>query len=168
MGLMALGIALLAFDAWLIWLVWNGAPFVPTKRATVDRMVAVAGVKPGDRALDIGSGDGRIVIALAKAGAEAHGIDNNPLLVWWSRWNIRKAGLSGRAFIHWGNFWHHDFSPYDVVTLFGITQIMRRLERKLEKELKPGSRVVSNSFQFPTWKNVRKDDAVFVYETISW
>ncbi len=79
----------------------KGAPFVPTDEATVSRMVELSNARSGERAADVGSGDGRIVIGLAKAGAEAHGFEINPFLVLWSRRQVRRAGLSDRATIHW-------------------------------------------------------------------
>lgn len=155
---------LILLDGFVLWLVLRGAPFIPTKVRGVEKILACSKVVPGCKAMDIGSGDGRIVIALAKAGAEAHGIEINPFLVWWSRRNIRHAGLQDRAFIHWQDLWKSDFSDYDVVTLFGITHIMKRLEKKLRGELKPGARVVSIAFKFPTWPLAEKNEAVFAYD----
>ena len=100
----------------------------------------------------------------ALAGALASGFENNPLLVWWARYKIRKAGLSDQANIFWKSYWQTDLSSYDVVVVFGITHIMARLESKLQAELRPGSLVISNIFRFPNWKPVSVDGALFVYE----
>lgn len=164
MDMVLLAVLLTALDVAFIWHLLSGAPFVPSKREAVDKILRASAVVPGEKTADLGSGDGRIVIAMARAGAEAHGYEINPLLVWWSRGDIRKAGLEGKAFIHLGSFWKADLSAYRVVTVFGISHIMRRLESKLRKELKPGARAVSNAFQFPTWNLARNEDAVFVYE----
>ncbi len=142
--------------------IFRGAPFVPTQADALERMIRSAEIKPGEKLADLGSGDGRIVIAAAKAGAEAHGFEINPLLVWYSRRQIKKAGLNGKAFIHWKSFWYQDFSSYQIVTLFGITSIMKNLEQKLKTELSPGSRVVSNIFRFPNWEYT-KDGSVYTY-----
>lgn len=142
----------------------RGAPYVPSQKKTVEQMVALSGVLPGERAIDLGSGDGRVVIALARAGAEAHGYEINPLLVWLGRRKIKKAGLDGKAFIHFKDFWSVDFSDFDVVTVFGISHIMRILGRKCRKELKGGARVVANSFPFPKWEHSKKDGEVYFYE----
>ncbi|MDA2922441.1 protein-L-isoaspartate O-methyltransferase, partial [Patescibacteria group bacterium AH-259-L07] len=115
----------------------RGAPFLPTHRTTVEAMIKLADIQPGQKAADIGSGEGRIVIALARVGAEAHGYEINPLLVWWSRYKIRKAGLENSAFIHWRSFWWKNFSDYNVITVFGISYIMKGLEKKFKKELHP-------------------------------
>lgn len=153
----------------MVWIMFllptiRGAPFVPSRYETLKKMMALAKVKPGMKTADLGSGDGRIVIALAKAGAEAHGYEINPLLVWWSRRIIKKEKLSDQAFIHWVNFWRHNVSSFDVVTIFGINYIMKNLERKLKKELKPDARIVSNGFTFPTWPYSQKDGNVYLYE----
>lgn len=142
---------------------FRGAPFAPTDRKTMNRMLERAQVKPGERACDIGSGDGRIVIALAKAGAYADGFEINPLLVWWSKIRIKRAGLSQKARIIRKNLWQTDFSPYDVVALFGIPYIMKDLGDKLLAELKPGARVVSNNFAFPTWEAASRQDGIILY-----
>jgi len=155
-----------ALDILVLWFLLRGAPYVPTKREGVERVVRLARLRPGSKALDIGSGDGRLVIALARAGAEAHGCEINPLLVWWSRRNIRAAGLEGRAFIHQADMWRFDFSGYDVVTLFGVTHIMKRLGAKLDKELRPGSQVVSVAFKFPDWEPSGSDGLVFAYDKV--
>ena len=142
----------------------RGAIFVPTDRRAVKEMIETLNIKSGDRAVDLGSGDGRIVIALARSGAEAHGYEHNPLLVWWSRHKIRKAGLSGRAFIHRGNFWESDFSKFTVVTVFGINYIMRALEQKLLKEGRDGARIASYTFAFPTLKPSARKNGIYFYK----
>ncbi len=114
-------------------------------------------------AADLGSGDGRIVIALARQGAEAHGFEVNPVLTLISLRNIRRAGFHGRAFIHWKSFWRADLSRFDVVTLFQGSFVMRRLEAKVRKELAPGARVVSDYWGFPTMTAERVEGTVVCY-----
>ena len=143
----------------------KGAPFVPTDEATVSRMVELSNARSGERAADVGSGDGRIVIGLAKAGAEAHGFEINPFLVLWSRRQVRRAGpLSDRATIHWTSFWRQDYAPFDVVTVFGLKRMMKPLEAKLRAELRPGSRVVTNLYPMPTWPHSNREGSVHVYK----
>ena len=141
----------------------KGALYVPSKDNEIRAMVALAGVKAGEKAVDLGAGNGRIVMALARQGAEAHGYEINPFLVRSSKKNIKDAGLEGKAFIHLGNFWSVNFSEFDVVTVFGISHMMKRLEAKLKKELKPGARVVSNHFVFPNWPHAKKENGVRLY-----
>ncbi len=143
---------LLGWAILFIYTIRSGSPSVPTKPSAVRHLVALAEVKAGERAIDLGSGDGRLVVAFAKAGAEAHGYEINPVLVWWSRAWIRLAGLKGRAFVHQGSFWKVDLGAYDIIAIFGMPQIMRRMEKLAKKELKPGARIVSNIFLFPNWQ----------------
>lgn len=141
----------------------SGAVFYPTSDENAGIMLQLAGVKPNERAVDLGSGDGRIVIALARAGAEAHGYEINPFLVRKSRRAIQEAGLDKKALVHCRSFWRETFSSFDVVAVYGIPPIMGKLEKKLRRELKPGARVVSNTFQFPSWIPERSLGAVYLY-----
>ncbi|MDP3685405.1 MAG: methyltransferase domain-containing protein [bacterium] len=146
----------------LVPLLW-GAPYVPSKPAQIRAMLDLTNVRPGEQVADLGSGDGRVVIAFARAGAEAHGYEINPLLVWRARRRIRAAGLAGKAFVYWQSLWRADVRTADVVTVFGVRHIMGRLERKLRRELKPGARVVSNGYQFPVWSVERSADRVTLF-----
>jgi cyclopropane fatty-acyl-phospholipid synthase-like methyltransferase len=142
--------------------IFTGAHYVPTSREKVARMLRLAQLTSGDRLVDIGSGDGRLVIEAARQGAVASGFELNPILVWWSRRKIRAVHLETKAQISWKDFWHQDFSSFDVVTVYGIGHIMGLLEKKLLRELRPGARVVSNSFPFPTWEG-KSEGGLFVY-----
>lgn len=151
-------LALLVAALGLLYITLSGAPFLPTHTKSIETMVRMANIRRGMKVADLGSGDGRILIAFARAGAEAHGYEINPLLVWYSRWKIKRAGLEKQCFVHTKNFWNVDFSTYAVVTLFGIRHIMARLEKKLQQELRPGSRVISHVFAFPTWPCAEQND----------
>lgn len=142
---------------------FGGAFFARSRDKAIESMLLLSEVKPDEKVADVGSGDGSLVIAFAKKGAIAHGYEINPFLVFISRQRINGAGLSDRAFIHFKNFWQVNFSEFDVVTVFGIGYMMKRLQTKLEQELKPGSRVVSNYFSFPDWRPNKKEDSVYLY-----
>jgi hypothetical protein len=141
----------------------RGAVFFPSMRSHVQRMAELSGVSYGDKAVDLGSGDGRVVIALARRGAESHGYEINPALVLLSRWNVGRAGLHGRAHIHWGSFWRADLSSFHAVTVFQGSFIMQRLEKKVLRELTHGARVVSDYWQFPNLKPELVLETVYVY-----
>lgn len=160
-------VLLVILDIVLIRSILFGAPYAPTSPKALQTMLALADIKPGDTAVDLGSGDGRLVIALAKAGAEAHGYETNWLLVWWSRWRIRQAGVQQRAKIHHRSYWHESLTQYQVVTVFGIPYIMERLETKLRNELSLGARVITNSFTFPHWPPKQTRERVYCYEQTS-
>lgn len=129
-----------------------GAPFVRTNPRRVRQVLELLEVKPGMRVAELGSGDGTLVIPLAKAGAVVHGYENIPWLVWRSRKRIMQANLSHTATIFWKNFWHEGLSRYDAIVVYGVSHIMGRLEKKLLRELKPGTKIISVYFQFPVWK----------------
>ncbi len=141
----------------------RGVPFVPSSKKNVETMVRLSGAKSGETVADLGSGDGRIVIAFARAGIEAHGYELNPVLVFWARLRILFSGLGGKAHIHLGNYWKEDYARFNIVTVFGLPPMMGELEKKLKRELKPGSRVFSNGFHFPTWERVQKENGISMY-----
>lgn len=147
----------------LLPLLFYGAVFAKSSPEIIKKIIFLADINSAKKAVDLGSGDGRLVIAMAKAGAEAHGYEINPFLVLLSRRNIRKAGLSGRAFAHWKNFWNEDFSEFDIVTIYGISYIMKKLEAKLKKELRPNAKVISSYFIFSDWPYSKKEDNIYLY-----
>ena len=142
----------------------RGVPFVPTSRKRVKVMLDLAGPLKGKRVADLGSGDGRLVIAFARAGAEGHGDEINPALVQWTRIRIFLAGLQGRAYVHWRNYWRENLSEFGIVTLFGLPPMMQEMEKKLKRELRPGAIVLSNTFEFPTWIAKSQKEDVRIYE----
>ncbi len=140
-----------------------GAIYFPTMPTSVAVIRRFAAAEPGKKIADLGSGDGRILIALAADGAEAHGYEINPLLVAASRRRIRNAGLAGRAIVHWQSFWKADLSHYDAVVVYGFPPIMKRLGRKLMRELRPGSTVISNVYHFHEMRAGEEENKVLRY-----
>jgi SAM-dependent methyltransferase len=126
--------------------------WVPTPDELVDRMLDMARVSPGDRVFDLGSGDGRMVIAAAKRGARAVGVEYNPDLVLLSRRNAALAGLSAqRARFVEGDIFETDFASATVVTLYLLPGLNLRLRPAL-LEMRPGTRVVSHQFSLGDWE----------------
>jgi precorrin-6B methylase 2 len=138
-------------------------PFVPSSPHRLSTMLRLARIKPGEKSLDVGSGDGKVVISCARLGAFAHGFELSQKRVTLSRQNIADAGLSHMAFIHHTNFWDEDFSDFDLITVYGITGIMKRLGEKIKTECSPACRVVSNAFTIPHWLPVKQEDGVYLY-----
>lgn len=127
-------------------------PFVPTPRAVVEKMLELAGVGPSDTVYDLGSGDGRIVIAAAqKYGSRAVGVEIRSTLWKQSSEEIAQLGLEKRARIVHDDMFEVDVGPATVVTLYQRTAVNDRLRPLLEKRLRPGARVVSVDFQIPDW-----------------
>ncbi len=125
--------------------------WVPTPQALVDRMLDMAKLTADDYVIDLGSGDGRTVITAAKRGARAHGIEYNPEMVTLSQQNAKKEGVSGKATFVQGDIFQSDFSKATLITLFLLPDLNLRL-RPLLLDMKPGTRVVSNSFNMGDWE----------------
>lgn len=142
----------------------KGAPFIPTNKKKIGAILDLAEIGSGQKALDLGSGDGRLVMALAKAGIETHGYEINPFLVWWSRYKVKRAGLTGKAFIIRQDFFQADLSNFDLIVFFGAGHIMDKLEAKLKNELPTGARVISNGFIFNNWTHSKKIGQLYLYQ----
>jgi SAM-dependent methyltransferase len=125
--------------------------WVPTSQTLVNKMLDMAKVTPEDYVIDLGSGDGRTVITAAKRGARALGIEYNPDLVALSKRNAAKEGVADKAKFIRGDIFKSDFSRATVITLFLLPDLNVRLRPKL-LDMKPGVRVVSNSFTMGDWK----------------
>jgi SAM-dependent methyltransferase len=125
--------------------------WLPTADSLVEKMLDLAQVTPQDYVVDLGSGDGRTVIAAARRDARALGIEFNADMVELSRHNAEKAGVNGKAsFIH-GDIFQADFSEATVVTMFLLTNLNLKLRPQLLR-LRPGTRVVSNTFRMGEWQ----------------
>ncbi|MBW7944307.1 hypothetical protein H3C70_02830 [Patescibacteria group bacterium] len=140
----------------------SGAVYVPTTAEQLEVMVKLAKVKPGERSVDLGSGDGRVVEAFAQAGAVADGLEINPGLVEQSEEYLAENKVKGTKIV-WQSFWDADLSDYDIITVYGYPSIMKGLGKKLRAELKPGARVISNQFPFPRWQADQEEDSVYLY-----
>ena len=128
-------------------------PYVPTTDEAVQAMLKLADVKKTDVVYDLGCGDGRIVIAAAKNfGARGVGIDINPVRIAEAKENARKAGVENRVRFEENDLFQADFREATVVTLFLLPTINMKLRPKLLQDLKPGTRVVSNTFDMGDWK----------------
>jgi hypothetical protein len=125
--------------------------WVPTPQALVDKMLDMAKVTPQDFVIDLGSGDGRTVITAAKRGARAMGIEYNPDMVELSKRNAAQAGVSDRATFMKADLFETDLSKAQVITMFLLPSINIKLRPKI-LDLKPGTRVVSNSFNMEDWE----------------
>lgn len=130
-------------------------PFVPTPEAVVETMLELAKVGPADVVYDLGSGDGRIVIAAAqKHGARGVGIDIDPQRIKEARDNAREAGVADRVEFRRGDLFKANLSEATVVTLYLLSSVNMQLRPKLLRELKPGTRIVSHAFDMGDWKPV--------------
>ena len=125
--------------------------WVPTPDSLVDKMLDLAKVTRDDYLIDLGSGDGRTVITAAKKGARAHGIEYNPDMVELSKRNAAAEGVSDKATFAKADLFESDFSRATVITMFLLPQINLKLRPKI-LDLKPGTRIVSNTFTMGEWE----------------
>lgn len=138
--------------------------WVPTPQALVDKMLDMAKVTPKDYVIDLGSGDGRTVITAAKRGAKALGIEYNPEMVELSKRNAAKEGVSDKASFMKADLFESDFSQAQVITMFLLPSINMKLRPKI-LNLKPGTRIVSNTFDMEDWK---PDEDATVENCTNW
>jgi hypothetical protein len=125
--------------------------WVPTPQPLVDKMLDMAKVTPQDFVMDLGSGDGRTVISAAKRGARALGVEYNPDMVALSQKNAQQAGVSGKANFVKADLFETDLSKATVITMFLLPDINLKLRPKI-LDLRPGTRIVSNSFTMGEWE----------------
>ena len=143
---------LTAFFATLTWASDARVPYVPTPQVVVDRMLETAKVGAGDYLIDLGSGDGRIVITAAKKyGTRGFGVDLNPDRIKESNENARQAGVADKVAFHQRNLFETDLSLATVITMYLLPRVNLELRPKL-LDLAPGTRLVSHDFDMGDWK----------------
>jgi SAM-dependent methyltransferase len=151
-------------------------PYVPTTEGAVEAMLKLADVKKTDIVYDLGCGDGRIVIAAAKTfGARGVGIDIDPVRIAEANANAKRAGVERLVRFEENDLFQADFKEATVVTLFLLSSVNLRLRPKLLADLKPGTRVVSNTFDMGDWKPEREltvpntdDDSFLSHRLYLW
>jgi SAM-dependent methyltransferase len=149
--------------------VTRGALFVSTALLRIETLLDAVPMGQGELFVDLGCGDGRVLRAAHKRyGVKALGFEVNPLAYLSARvLSFRTPGIR----IQWGNFWHKDLGDADVVFCYLFPDVMERLAIKLEKELRPGTRVISCNFPFPGWRadrvvrpdSSRHNDPIYLY-----
>ena len=139
--------------------------WVPTPHQLVDVMIKMANLTTSDYLVDLGSGDGRIVIAAAKKGIRAAGVEFNPEMVAYSKKNAEKEGVVDKTDFIETDLFEYDLSKHTVITMFLLSDINRRLKPKL-LELKPGTRIITNTFSIDDWDYDEKQE--LNEESISW
>jgi len=164
--LIFLGLLLLIALLWLVVPALYGLPWIPTREKRIRRALELVELHPGETLYDLGAGDGRVlVMAVKEFGAEAVGIEVGPVqcALGWLR--ILFSGSRGVARMRCGNFYRADLSGADVVFVYITSSQVSRLRPLLERDLRPGARVVSIAADFPDWEpvTVDRESLVFVY-----
>jgi hypothetical protein len=138
-----------------------GPPYLPTLTKQMNVALKLADLKPGQSLLELGCGDGKVLIAAAQQGVRATGFELNPLLVVFCKlrcWRYRKL-----VRVHWANFWTREWPVTDVIFIFGLPRIMKRLDTKIAQEVRGPVKLVSFAFEIPGKKPLRKTGSVFMY-----
>jgi SAM-dependent methyltransferase len=134
-------------------------PYVPTPQEVVDRMLELAQVKKGDVVYDLGSGDGRIVVAAAKKyGVRAIGFEIDPERIKESTENINKAGVGHLVEIRQQDIRTVDLAPASVLTMYLLPEVNLLIRPNIWKQMKPGSRIVSHDFDMGDWKPLKAEN----------
>ena len=140
-----------------------GAIYYPTTESTVTIMLKLSQTNSKDTLIDLGSGDGRILIAAAKLGSKAIGYETNPFLVQQSRRLIHEAKLDKLATVYQKSFWKADFNQATVVVVYLFPHLMNRLQRLLEKKIKHPIRLVANDYPFTKLKPDKHSHKIYLY-----
>lgn len=143
----------------------KGAPYAGTNMNKVREMIKMAKIKSSDKIVDLGSGDGRILIEAAErnVGKKFTGFEIDPFLYLTSKRKIKKFGLENRIKIIKGDYFKENLSEFTVIFLFLIPYQMNRLEEKLKKEIKAGAKIISYGYKFNNWGYRSKKENIYLY-----
>ncbi len=160
-------IASLLMILWVYLPILWGAPWIPSSLHLAARMLELAEVKPGQRVVDLGAGDGRIVILAArKYRAMAIGVEIDPLRALIANLGILLLGVRSRAKVQWGDLRRFSVAGADAVVLVLLQGTNQSIKDNLQKTLRPGAKVVSHTYSMSGWTPVALDErhGIFVYE----
>ncbi|MFY9493461.1 MAG: class I SAM-dependent methyltransferase [Minisyncoccia bacterium] len=164
-----LAVAAVLFVFFMVPLFFYGAPFLPSyrrrKKEILGPLFELARSAPGNKFVDLGSGDGRVVMEFARQGFESWGVEFNPALVLWSRIKIKRSKIkSQNAKIVWASFWNFDLGSFDIIYIYQLTSVNALLADKFKKELKNGALIISAGFFLPNFELVKKEGIFWVYK----
>ena len=146
---------------------FTGAPFVPTPKDHTEEAIRLLKIKPSDVFVDLGSGDGRLLLLAAKQGARVIGWEINPFLVLYSKIRLIIAGFSGQSHVYWGDYRKANLTDATALFIYALPTFMPALEEKLSRELQSGCRIVVYKFTFPHWKIIKKTQTGLYYYIVT-
>lgn len=142
----------------------SGAVFFPTGSKKLKKAIKLAQIKKSDKVVDLGSGDGRFLFEVSRFCKNATGFEIQPILVVLSKLKTRRKGYSN-VYIRFRDFWGVDLEKYNVIFVFLVPHRMKKLEDKILKEVKKGTRVISYAMEFPNLEYKKKtQDGLYLYE----
>lgn len=139
----------------LSWLAGTDAPYVPTKMDLIKKVLKSAGIRKDKKFYELGSGDGRVVFEAAKLGADAIGVEQSWLRVWYSIYEAKKLKLANAKFYH-GNIFEKNYSDANIIYIYLLPKGIKKLEEKLPKEVKKGSVLITQTYHFQKLKPYKK------------
>lgn len=145
-------LALVLFMCYFMLAFFTGAPFIPTPMKVIREMIKLAKISKNDIVYDLGSGDGRMLIEAARAGAKAHGWEINPFLATWTRLVASRYGIGKQVKVHYKSYHNADLTKATVVFLYNLPAFLPALEKKFHSDLKPGTKIFSYKFPLETIK----------------
>lgn len=155
------GVLMLCFIG-LSWFAGTDAPYVATSMRRIKKVLLMSGLKKNGTFYELGSGDGRVVLAAALLGAKSYGVEQSWIRVWYSRFKAWKLKLINTNFYH-GDIWQREYFPADVVYIYLLQPAIDRLEKKLQLELKKGATVITQTYHFKNWKPQKKEGKFWIY-----
>lgn len=165
-------VAIVGLAAAFLWfLVWTviigdlrGAPFVASRKDKIRLMCDLAGIKSGMGVVDLGSGNGAILLEAARRGAKAVGLEISPFLVWFSRFRARRAGFKDKISVLRQDFYSGCLPEADVIFVYLWPETMEKLRDKFLRECGSGTKIVSNAFPIKGWRVIMEKENVYLYE----
>lgn len=142
--------------------IFFGAPFLPTLRVRTDEIFELLALKPGQKLLELGSGDGRILRAAAERGIHAVGYELNPALVIYS--HLRHWRYRSLITVHWQNYWRHPLPDTDGIYVFLLDRYMVKLDTKITQEITKKVKVVSFAFAIPDKEPQKEKNGLLLYD----
>lgn len=139
----------------LSWFAGSDAPYVPTKKEKIKKLLKMLKLKKGQSFYELGSGDGRVVMEAARLGLNSFGIEQSWIRVTWSKLQAKRAKLSNAQFIH-GNIFNQKLSQADIVFIYLLPKGVEKLFPKLTSELKKDTIVITQTFHFSNWQPIKK------------
>ncbi|MCR4324645.1 MAG: 50S ribosomal protein L11 methyltransferase [Candidatus Curtissbacteria bacterium] len=138
-------------------------PYVATDKKKIETIMKFADLKKNQTAIDLGSGDGRLLLASAKKGAAAIGYELNPFLIAITKIRAKAKGASAQIIVKRSDLWKADLKIADVVFVYGRKRTMQKFEDFVYKNSKKGTRIIVNTNQFPSNQPIKSENNIFLY-----